>query len=42
MRKAQDNRDHKRRQAVRSALVLAAVVALIYLGFILRGVFGTA
>jgi len=42
VRKARDSSDRNRRRAVRSALVLAAVVALIYLGFILRGVFGTA
>jgi hypothetical protein len=30
----------RRRRAVRSALVLGAVVALIYLGFVMRGVIG--
>ncbi|WP_376695477.1 hypothetical protein [Wenzhouxiangella sp. EGI_FJ10305] len=28
----------KRRRAIRTALVLAAVVSMIYLGFIFRGV----
>lgn len=36
----QDRR--KRRRAIRSALVLAAVVVVIYLGFIIRGVLNAA
>jgi len=36
-----DPRRPARRRAVRTALVLAAVVLVIYLGFIIRGVLST-
>jgi len=38
MTEGNDQNRQKRRRAIRSALVLGAVVLAIYLGFIIRGV----
>jgi hypothetical protein len=40
LRDDQQTNEEKRRRAIRTALVLAGVVLLIYLGFIGRGFFG--
>ncbi|WP_376694550.1 hypothetical protein [Wenzhouxiangella sp. EGI_FJ10409] len=42
MTEGKDQHRQRRRRAIRTALVLAAVVTVIYLGFILRGVIGAA
>ncbi len=36
------SQNHGRRSAKRTALILAVIAALIYVGFLMRGVFGVA
>ncbi|MDZ7789962.1 MAG: hypothetical protein U5L08_05590 [Xanthomonadales bacterium] len=42
MTEGNDHNRQKRRRVIRSALALGAVVMVIYLGFIIRGVLGAA